>query len=1078
MPIPKLVITAALMIANMAMTMTRKIEGPRLDDLKFTGGDYGGPLPMIWGTRRMPGQIIWAEDLTEVKRRRKTKGGKFNEYTYFGTWAVALAGHEISDVSRIWFDKHLVYDRTGAGPVTPFSFGGTTDGGSINDYVAIYLGTETQEPDPRMQATVEAEFGDGSCPAYRGTAYVVFKDIPLEKFGNRIPQTDFEILGAASESFPFETEDTGDSGFTRKVAFSSDYTKAVVWGDDRAEVWELASRSLMLEAGIGGDIYAAQTKPGFRSDGTVWFVDDAQTVILEYAGDFVGVVTEAFDFGGQMQQGVRTILDGNGNEHWFTIASSIGPDVYVDGTYRHLDDEMGVAAFKARSFFADKSGNIWVVGDVDDTTAAFYKLVDIGEGSAPMIVTATALTDISGGGGSSDSGIVEAGHYDDADGGHFILKWGDVAVYAIDMADGSVIATRAGTTEETWLLNLVPGAPTAWIGITEVDLSDLTTIRTIDPDDWTSGYGGLVPLYDPVNHALLYTSSVTQVMTWFYLDRVGSAAVTLATIAGDIADFAGVDDHDFSGLDQTVSGWSATRGPASAMLEPLLDVYDSDIRPHDFSVQGVKRHGVTSGATLETEWFVGDPRYTVKVRQSSELPRAVIADFADIAADQQPNTVRTDRPVAATDAVGELKIDLTTLVLSADTARQLADRLFRRQWNERREITAAVTTEQLALEPGDVRTLSLDGDELTVRCVRLTIRADDVLEAEWRFDDPALALLDGTGGAPFDGREEATVPVPLLSKGFVLDIPLLSDADEVSVPQLYLAAAPYANGTWPGATIYQSVDGEYSEDLAGIAAGDRATWGWATDVLPDANPWVWDRGSSVNIVVQVGTLTGATEAAIDANPRLNLALLGDEIIQFTTATLEGDGSYTLSGFKRGRRGTEWACSTHAIRDVFLLLDTAEAEAMGLSDVGDSLSFKAVTGGRTEAGALQIPVTFTGATLKPYAPAHLEAVKESNGDWTITWVRRSRIGGAWVSGTTVPLGEASEEYEVDILDGADVVRTFGAADITENGDGGSVTYTAAQQTTDFGAEVTAGNLDLRAYQISAAVDRGFAATLAA
>jgi hypothetical protein len=286
-------------------------------------------------------------------------------------------------------------------------------------------------------------------------------------------------------------------------------------------------------------------------------------------------------------------------------------------------------------------------------------------------------------------------------------------------------------------------------------------------------------------------------------------------------------------------------------------------------------------------------------------------------------------------------------------------------------------------------------------------------------------------------------------------------------PLLYVAAAPYASGTWPGAVIYEEVDGEYSEEAASVPSSASAAWGYTTDVLPDANPWLWDRGSSVNVTMQTGTLTGTTEAAIDANPRTNMALIGDEIVNFTTATLEGDGTYTLSGFKRGRRGTEWACATHAVRDVFLLLDTAEPVEQGLSEVGTDLSFKAVTNGRTESGAFPIPLTFTGASLKPYAPVHLEAVKESNGDWTLSWVRRTRVGGAWTSGTTIPLGETSEEYELDLGDGVTTVTKTGLTSPT-------YTWDVATQTSDTGAEVMAGDLEWAAVQISASVDRGFEA----
>ena len=209
MAVPKIVITAALTAANMAMTMSRKIEGPRVDDLDVSLADYGTPVPRIWGTRRIEGcPIFWAEPIREVKRTAKTKGGKFNDYTYFGTWAAMLACHEIDGITRLWFDKHLVLDLTGEGPVTPFPIGTTERGKSgdgdfraitLDDYFTLYTGSETQEPDERIRATTEAAHGAGSTSAHRGMAYLVIKDLPLEKFGNRIPQISAEIVAQARQ---------------------------------------------------------------------------------------------------------------------------------------------------------------------------------------------------------------------------------------------------------------------------------------------------------------------------------------------------------------------------------------------------------------------------------------------------------------------------------------------------------------------------------------------------------------------------------------------------------------------------------------------------------------------------------------------------------------------------------------------------------------------------------------------------------------------------------------------------------------------------------------------------------------
>ena len=58
----------------------------------------------------------------------------------------------------------------------------------------LYTGTETQQPD----SLIIAKEGADAAPAYRGLAYIVFERMPLEAYGNRLPQLSFEVVGQGS----------------------------------------------------------------------------------------------------------------------------------------------------------------------------------------------------------------------------------------------------------------------------------------------------------------------------------------------------------------------------------------------------------------------------------------------------------------------------------------------------------------------------------------------------------------------------------------------------------------------------------------------------------------------------------------------------------------------------------------------------------------------------------------------------------------------------------------------------------------------------------------------------------------
>ena len=52
-----------------------------------------------------------------------------------------------------------------------------------------YPGDDTQSADP----VIAARMG-GANTAYRGTAYVVFEELALSSYGNRVPRLSFEVF--------------------------------------------------------------------------------------------------------------------------------------------------------------------------------------------------------------------------------------------------------------------------------------------------------------------------------------------------------------------------------------------------------------------------------------------------------------------------------------------------------------------------------------------------------------------------------------------------------------------------------------------------------------------------------------------------------------------------------------------------------------------------------------------------------------------------------------------------------------------------------------------------------------------
>ncbi len=154
-----------------ALTPARQV-GARLSGLQLAGTAEGAPVPAAFGRARVGGQVIWAARFKERRVERQTGGGKGGpksfSYSYSLSFAVAVAEGPIDGIGRVWADGAAM-DMTGA-------------------VMRTYLGGSDQTPDPLIEAV------EGSAPAYRGTAYVVFEDLPLDAYGNRPPQLNFEVF--------------------------------------------------------------------------------------------------------------------------------------------------------------------------------------------------------------------------------------------------------------------------------------------------------------------------------------------------------------------------------------------------------------------------------------------------------------------------------------------------------------------------------------------------------------------------------------------------------------------------------------------------------------------------------------------------------------------------------------------------------------------------------------------------------------------------------------------------------------------------------------------------------------------
>lgn len=183
----------------------------RTADLRVTVASYGTSIPQCWGRTRVPGIITWGTDLVEHETDTSSGGGTSGGptvttkvFTYTVSFAVVICkGSANNRVDKIFADDLVIFDRTQAGntiipildsfatqvgeSIIPAAFGGV--------HLRSYYGTETQNADSviiALAGNTDIPAGADN-PAFRGTCYVLFHDMLLTSWGNRIPNLNFEM---------------------------------------------------------------------------------------------------------------------------------------------------------------------------------------------------------------------------------------------------------------------------------------------------------------------------------------------------------------------------------------------------------------------------------------------------------------------------------------------------------------------------------------------------------------------------------------------------------------------------------------------------------------------------------------------------------------------------------------------------------------------------------------------------------------------------------------------------------------------------------------------------------------------
>lgn len=1122
-------------------------EGPRLGDLSVTSSAYGSPRPIGFGTIRQSGNMIWTNGIREQKNTRKVGGGKGMggpsqeqiSYTYFATFALAFGEGVADDVLRLWADGKLIYDKRGTGTNT------RAKGLSFR----FYNGSETQLPDSSIQAAQ----GAANTPAFRGTVYMVFNDLPLENFGNRIPSITAEIAYSATDA-RLSLESTNypggvtnyDSGscavdWDRQYAYavsSSNYLRRVnlttmiedrqVHGDEvfvqnLPDTTEWGNGALVVMPD-GGLVHTADESSGGNSEPIVRIDPNTlrETARFGYSSNSTGMDTDKFGyittyapirmFG--LKGEILLLLCGRFSGSEFGILS------YPDMTYIYDSDtfqlnisgeikgmcrgKQGEGFGDAYIVFAD-SGE--VAGPVEiyrircEAVAAYDPVAGTSQGITVEQLASFTVAELEAGETSFNNvgGVV----YDETD---------DTIMFCYEKTSDSKVIYRKFDPEDAsfvWKTGDLEGGPNTGLRWDFGRIQDntfgyfhnstngiLINTQTGEilhngetPDYTLQTHGATAGMYDSRTESWVNVthSTETGLMGRWFFRRGNAQGSTLANIVQTVCARADLPNIDLDVTDLSsieVPGYVIGRQTtARAAIETLTQMYFFDGVESDFILKFVTRGQDPVRTLTQSDMAVIDNDTGEFIRenrvQEVELPERFTITYMDKDKDYTQNAHSAKRILNPTPSMySRNQMGLSVAVaISSEFAKQQAEKALYSSWVERNNYEMRLPWSHLDLDPTDVVNIELDnGVSFRTRITQFDTGQGFMIDVNALSEEVAQftssVAADSGAGVPAQ-----TVKAEAIIKTILMDVPLLRDAEEPpsrAYNPLYFFMGGYNDDQFTRGGLYKSSDEVVYDNVGSIVSG--MSWGATAEALPDPpfnNPYATDTVNTLTVFMNTGgedlesvttlqMLNGANGAALIKNN-------GEiEIIQYQDVVENANGSFTLSTLLRGRRGTDAMTNDHTAGEIFVLLIPADAEVipLGLSERNSVRYYRGVGSGQLLEQATRQALTSNHRALMPYAPVQVAAAVDAT-DIDITWVRRTRIGGALMDyDGDIPLYEDSEEYEIDILDGPDgsIVRTVTGLTSAE------YTYSNANIVSDFGSLPT--ELSLRVYQVSAQVGRGF------
>lgn len=956
----------------------QRIQGPRIGETGAQTSSEGAPRAIVYGTAPVTGNILACGPVivAGVSESSGKGGGTTTDSEQARrTYAIRICEGPIKSILRIWEDDKLVYDmRPGSAMVAQsqqWLFG-----------CWIYLGDETQLPDPFLNANV-APYDH---PAHRGTAYIVMGFRDLTDRRGSVPQYRFEVSTTKSAVQP-----------------GADWFDSVPYIGNGSIV-TLSSNVDMTD---GGMIWVA------RTDGT------EVPKILYQVGTGTGTYimdNRTVNAGGGPPANPVSEPDATFGDSSFRLPASLSTPggTYMAYLFKKSTGNFDIAVYtgngvagKTVSHSLGSAPKMHFVRQLDETTYTFGWM-HLGHFNGLSFLLATADNNVQASSQQwndtpPSSTLVTLGNHPQVNGNgktYIMFLFGGDDVYNGIATTGNNIsvgfdpqfawAKRRTALSTTFRYNLITGASTDDFTGSELMVYGETNAGVASTEDRiTKTTDGVYQFSQTGGPSGTWTS-----LSVDFLFIKGSAVtpedtIILADIVSDICDRCELDlatEVDVSELTDVIDGLVlAGEYNGGSAIDTARSTYFFDKAEYDKKIWFPKR-GKAVVDTLTIDDLVEVPDLSRR-EQAIEFPKKMHLQYQHAASGYATVKATSERSSQDARVVGEVTAQ-TPFVLNEDLAAQTAAKMHKVTWTEAEgEMELSVPESMLSIIPSDCIGLVLRNTVNRYR-IEKQEQADGILKWTLRRDRQS-AYTSNVSGIPIPDPTPPPSTIVGDTTLVVADIGVRQDSED---DLNYLVAVTGANPAWYGATVERSLDaGASYTEAARITRAARI--GTLVSAVADADEYPTDTTNTVTVsLIRDGqTLESITTAQFLSEGGAFLLQNADgswEVMQYRDCHETSSGDFVLSHLQRGRLNS--GTSAHIAGAKFVMLEDMTHVVAQSAWIGQTLTHRAPSLSQASELAISQSRVYAGNSQKEWPVASLTLSRATN-IVTATWNPRHRLG---------------------------------------------------------------------------------------